>query len=595
MKKRNSPKKKPAKRWCSIVVETSTAIEEDEGEELNIKIPFSVYPKTQEINLTSSEQLTSITNASLNKLSSRTIGNNKKQNTKNDEIEDIFDTQPTNTPSNCSKQSSVTTKQISNSATSNKKKLGGKKSETSEGSTSKRKADATDKSVTPSTQTPKTPTGTQKSTQTPPQTPSQTPVKLFSFGWNRPDRSPPSDGSQSSQSQNPVQSTQLSPQIDFDFKTTPPSLSSQKSPVIGSQNSVESKSPEITPMKPVQPKPQPPKPPMKAGVECIDLVEFLDDSSESSEAMITETPSKPTKASPAPSKITPPPPAPAKSTPHKSPKTTPQSNLLSFFGKTPGSVKSQPQKSNKVEEIDDEFLQLLKKPKKRASTSKKQPASKKKKVNEPDCVFQDDDNTADDSEALTQPGKGIGKGAQTLIVNIANLPKLKTNQFTVDLEIFSADSFSAHLSQTKGKKAKKGADKGKKLELETAGGGKNGQTDRKRLEAVLNSVPKVRFEKKLGKWVIPLFYYEELRKILMKIGAQISPVPKAILQIFKSKIDTETKKKGATVDLSGISPALLKSLYKFQLQGVVFALQNNGRCIIGYFPPATAFYYRYGH
>jgi len=83
--------------------------------------------------------------------------------------------------------------------------------------------------------------------------------------------------------------------------------------------------------------------------------------------------------------------------------------------------------------------------------------------------------------------------------------------------------------------------------------------------------------------VCPLDKHDVAKKALAALTnprVLVDPIPPAVLKCIKEAV-VESKTKSA-IDMQGIPPALLHTLFPFQLRGIKFALSRAGRCIIAY-------------
>lgn len=143
--------------------------------------------------------------------------------------------------------------------------------------------------------------------------------------------------------------------------------------------------------------------------------------------------------------------------------------------------------------------------------------------------------------------------------------KVKNNECVVDFEILNPDEFTVTEIGKSKKKKQKGV----------------GAVISQQLNNLLKNIPKSRYDIEFKKMVIPIQNHNELVKKLKQCGVVVHPIPKNVLQIFLSSKKEKEINDETPVDLSGISPQLLQSMYPFQLKGVVFALKKKGRCLLG--------------
>lgn len=174
---------------------------------------------------------------------------------------------------------------------------------------------------------------------------------------------------------------------------------------------------------------------------------------------------------------------------------------------------------------------------------------------------------------LTELLSGNRKLTKTLpehIVKSLRQFQVGDDEITLDFELLSSEIFSV---KQIGKKRRKRNTIASTSKLKVSASQK--------LHSILQSIPRSKFDTELKKQVLPLIYHDELCKLLRGSGVTVCPIPKRVLNIFLEAQKNKKKNTSSVVDLSGISPKLMDSLYAFQLRGVVFALRKNGRCLLG--------------
>ena len=102
------------------------------------------------------------------------------------------------------------------------------------------------------------------------------------------------------------------------------------------------------------------------------------------------------------------------------------------------------------------------------------------------------------------------------------------------------------------------------------------------------SVPGAYFNEEDSMWYCSLQYHDEVAKVLKKCGARVGPVPKSVHHIFGMKMfltKLNPEKQYLVRHLAGsdyhIPDHLSQALFPFQKEGVQFALNQGGRCLIG--------------
>eukprot|EP01114_Cavostelium_apophysatum_P021243 TRINITY_DN7359_c0_g1_i2.p1 TRINITY_DN7359_c0_g1~~TRINITY_DN7359_c0_g1_i2.p1 ORF type:complete len:973 (+),score=262.63 TRINITY_DN7359_c0_g1_i2:95-3013(+) len=102
--------------------------------------------------------------------------------------------------------------------------------------------------------------------------------------------------------------------------------------------------------------------------------------------------------------------------------------------------------------------------------------------------------------------------------------------------------------------------------------------DLKILHDTFKSIPGSDFIGENNIWTFPFTQYKSLvDKIKLFSEYDVKEIPKEVLAVFKKP----NKPDSVDTDFSGIPPALLDHMLPFQLNGVAFALQHEGKCIIG--------------
>ena len=150
-----------------------------------------------------------------------------------------------------------------------------------------------------------------------------------------------------------------------------------------------------------------------------------------------------------------------------------------------------------------------------------------------------------------------------------DVKEAKTPKFLVSFELISKNQMVASW-------------KGKNQELST------------KVTEVLASVP---FTEEISekKWKIPLFYHNEICKTLKKLEISIDKVPTPVVEYYVSKdieyplANNELVVNEAWNDLKEIPEKLNEKLYTFQRQGIEFAINRGGRCLIAYL-----YFFQYG-
>ena len=78
---------------------------------------------------------------------------------------------------------------------------------------------------------------------------------------------------------------------------------------------------------------------------------------------------------------------------------------------------------------------------------------------------------------------------------------------------------------------------------------------------------------------MPIKEYNSIIKLLKSKSISFIPIPKNIINLFK--IQNKTTTTTTTIDLSGIPPQLMSTLLPFQIRGIEYAIEHNGKCLIG--------------
>ena len=98
---------------------------------------------------------------------------------------------------------------------------------------------------------------------------------------------------------------------------------------------------------------------------------------------------------------------------------------------------------------------------------------------------------------------------------------------------------------------------------------------------VFRNTPGATYEKSDSTWRIPL---KEYQGFITKVPEHRKPrtfIPRSVLDLFTSNaIEQRNNVKKQVFDLSCLEKSLGESLFPFQVQGIQWALRNNGKCIL---------------
>lgn len=83
------------------------------------------------------------------------------------------------------------------------------------------------------------------------------------------------------------------------------------------------------------------------------------------------------------------------------------------------------------------------------------------------------------------------------------------------------------------------------------------------------------------KVIIPLTLYDETMARLNSLDFSYSPIPSEVLQLASKLYEEKERRPMSQINLTALPPELLTALLPFQMQGLEFALEKDGKCIIG--------------
>ncbi|CAL8110477.1 unnamed protein product [Orchesella dallaii] len=102
------------------------------------------------------------------------------------------------------------------------------------------------------------------------------------------------------------------------------------------------------------------------------------------------------------------------------------------------------------------------------------------------------------------------------------------------------------------------------------------------LLAIFRSINGHQYESQSRNWTFPLAEHSNLITAVapLRPAVSIGPLPGFVLKVFR-KIQPGVPRTIPIVSLDGVDKALLAALMPFQVEGVMFGVSRNGRCLIG--------------